>query len=129
MPRRKRTTALDRTLISIIEIAMVLSVVVVVLFTGYLLGGTLVSQTDGISLPYRFLSMNDDPVFNTLATATGMSLGTGCIALVLFELLSPNNSVDASIAIFFALVGFGLSAGLVRISMPVTLRFLVQFIP
>ena len=129
MPRRRRTTAIDRTLISIIEIAMALSVVVVVLFVGYLLGGTLVSQTDGVSLPYQFLSMNDDPVFNTLATITGTTLGTGCGALVLFTLLSNNDSVDASIAIFFALVGLGFSAGLVRISIPVTVRFLVHFVP
>jgi hypothetical protein len=125
------TTNLDRALISIIKTSAVLSVVVVSIFLMYILGGILFLQISDVDLPYRFLSTHNDPVFNTLATMSGTTIGTACIALVFFTLVSQknDNDNDAAIVLFFALVGIGFAAGLIRMSIAVTLQFFANLIP
>lgn len=123
------TTDIDRALITIIEIAALLTVVTLFIFMTYIIGGTLLSQIGGMSLPYSFLSVNSDPVFNILVTVSGVTIGTGCLALVFFALVSQKNDAGVGIVVFFALVGLGFAAGLVRLSIAVTLRFLVHLIP
>jgi hypothetical protein len=122
-------THIDRALVSIIAIAAGLSITTVIIFSIYVLGGTLLLYTGDVTLPYQFLSAHNDPVFNTLATVAGITIGTACIALVFFALVSQNREADIGIVVFFALVGLGFAAGLVRMSLTVTLRFVVQFIP
>lgn len=124
----KRTTSIDRMLLSIIEIASVLTMFVLILFIVYLLSGTLAVQTDSMNLPYQFLSMNNDPVFNILATISGITIGTACLALVLLLLVPIDENTDTGIAIFFALIGMGFAAGLVRMSLSVTIQFFVRLL-
>lgn len=124
----KRTTSIDRALLSIIEIAVGLTMLVLILFIVYLLGGIVAVQSASMSLPYQFLSMNNDPVFNILATVSGITIGTACIALVLLLLVPIDENDDIGIAIFFALIGVGFAAGLVQISISATMQFFIHLL-
>jgi hypothetical protein len=108
---------------------MSLSVAMVSVFLLYILGGFLLLQTDDIALSYQFLSIHDDPVFNALAAVSGITIGISCITLVFFALISQRNDTDVAIVLFFALVGTGFAAGLVRMSIGITIRVFVDFIP
>jgi hypothetical protein len=122
-------THLDRALLLLIQISVILSVVVVSIFSIYLVGGVLLLHTGDITFPYQFLSVHNDPVFNTLATVAGISIGTTCMALVFFTLLSQKNNPNVGIVLFFALIGMGFAAGLIRMSLTVTLRFVINLVP
>lgn len=124
----KRTTSIDRALLSIIEIAMVLTMLALILFIMYILGGILIVPSASMSLPYQFLSMNNDPIFNILVTVSGITIGTACISLVLLLLVPIDENDDTGIAIFFALIGVGFAAALVRMSMSATILFFIHLL-
>jgi hypothetical protein len=123
------TTDIDRALITTMEIAATLSVIVISLFAMYILGGALLLRMGSMTLPYMFLSVSSDPVFNILSTISGITIGTGCLALMFFALISKKNDTNVGVVVFFAIVGIGFAAGVVRMSIAVTLRFLFQIIP
>lgn len=122
-------TNLDRALVTSIVITAAFSILTVIVFVLYLTGGFLLLQTGSGTLPYQFLSLDSDPVFNTLTTVSGIVIGTMCMVLVLFALVSQKNEDTDSIVLFFALIGIGFAAGLVRMSLGVTLRFFGQLLP
>lgn len=70
----------------------------------------------------------NDPVFNILATGSGITIGTACVALVLLLLVPIDENINTGIAIFFALIGLGFAAGLVRMSISATIQFFVHLL-
>lgn len=123
------TTNLDRALAKCIVITATFSILSGIAFVLYLTGGFLLLQSDSVILPYQFLSFDSDPVFNTLATVSGIAIGTTCLGLVFFALVSQKNEDTVSLVVFFALIGIGFAAGLIRMSIGVTLRAFGQLLP
>lgn len=123
-------TWLETTCRVAVQLAIPELVILVVGGLTYAIGGWLALLSGLYSPSYPFLALNADPVFNLFGTVIGLVIcqGTGTIiVLALMESLELEKRRN-QIALLWAFFGFGSGAGLIRLTVDVTLPFLTHIL-
>ncbi|AUV84118.1 hypothetical protein C2R22_21270 (plasmid) [Salinigranum rubrum] len=107
---------------------------IVPLLLGYVLLGTLLTWTGLITLPYPFLSVASDPVFNLLGFAAGIAITLAGGGLLVLLLMNDLQRVGNQFAALLIGISIGSSAALLRHTHETALtviqtgvRFLLEF--
>lgn len=96
----------------------------------YIVGGFLGMKTGFLHLPYVFLSLQDDPLFNLLVASLGVLLCVLNGTVFFLTAFAGYDNDYREIVIFASCIGFGFGAGVVRISFrQVVALFLIAEIP
>ncbi len=94
-------------------------------FIFYIVGGFLGIRLGVVHLPYSFLSLQTDPVFNLLAASIGILVCVGASALLFLTYLNDYINPGNDIVILCSCIGFGFGAGVLRITAPFLIDLLL----
>jgi hypothetical protein len=89
-------------------------VLVTPLLLGYALLGTLLTWTGLLTLPYPFLSVASDPVFNLLGFIAGIAITLASGGLLVLLLMNDLQRVGNQFAVLLIGISIGSSAALLR---------------
>lgn len=95
------------------------------LFLLYVVGGFLGMMTGLFMLPYPFLSLHADPLFNVLAASTGILICVTTSTLIFLTAFTSYQNQNYDIVMFFSFIGFGFGAGAIRFTAPTVVSILV----
>jgi hypothetical protein len=84
------------------------------LLVGYVLLGTLLTWTGLVILPYPFLSVASDPIFNVLGFVAGLAILLGSIGLFILLLMNDLQRVGNQFAMLLLGISVGSSAAILR---------------
>jgi membrane protein DedA with SNARE-associated domain len=84
------------------------------LFFGYVLLGAILTGTGLVTLPYPFLSVADDPVFNLLGFLAGIAIALASGGLLVLLMMNGLQRVGNQLATILIGISIGSSAALLR---------------
>ena len=117
-PPKTRTVRVAEVLERASEIAIRLGrngiILVAPLLLGYVLLGAILTWTGLVTLPYPFLSVASDPIFNVLGFVAGLAILLGSIGLFILLLMNDLQRVGNQFAMLLLGISVGSSAAILR---------------
>lgn len=98
------------------------------LFIGYVLLGALLTWSGLVILPYPFLSITSDPVFNMLGFIAGFAILLGSAGLLVLLLMSDLQRVGNQLAMLLLGISTGAGAAILRHTHETALSSLLAFL-